>query len=73
MRRHKDIISHPSQNINKLSEIIGVWKRLHVCDVTYVTSTLRFAPHKFWISENKPCRSHRCPADTDETTLGECC
>ena len=29
-------------------------------------SSLRFTLHKLSISENRPCRSHRCPADTNE-------
>ena len=45
---------------------------IHVCDV--MTScryyddncnSLRFTLHKLSICENRPCRSHRCPADTN--------
>ena len=61
----------PHAKINEETEIIGVCKhRLHVCDVIMLQhhnncNSMQFTLHKLLIPENRPCRSHRYPADTN--------
>ena len=39
------------------------------CHYDNKCNSLQFTLHKLWISENRQCISHRCPADSNENNM----